>query len=167
MSKRVFNFKDWHPPNTEGLVQERRNSNALTHRYDFSNALATFRIVCSADKVLISHCYYALLSQTNILNSMKGHLRVYHSLFVSMEMKSRTNLQFGCLLLRKNWIKSVSEISLQGRHNGHDSVSNHQPHHCLLNRLFRRRSKKTSKPRVTSLCAGIHDHRWIPRTNGQ
>ena len=31
---------------------------------------------------------------------------------------------------------------------------NHQPHSCLLNRLFRRRSKKTSKLRVTGLCAG-------------
>ena len=39
-------------------------------------------------------------------------------------------------------------------HNGRDSVSNHQPHDCLLNRLFRRRSKKTSKLRVTGLCAG-------------
>ena len=40
------------------------------------------------------------------------------------------------------------------RHNGDDGVSNHQPHHCLLNRVFRRRSKKTSKLRVTGLCAG-------------
>ena len=46
------------------------------------------------------------------------------------------------------------EMSLQWRQNGHDSVSNHQPHGCLLNRLFRRRSKKTSKLRVTGLCAG-------------
>ena len=45
-------------------------------------------------------------------------------------------------------------ISLRWRHNGCDSVSNHQPHHFLLNRLFRRRSKKTSKLRVTGLCAG-------------
>ena len=44
--------------------------------------------------------------------------------------------------------------TLQWRHNGLDSVSNHQPHHCLLNRLFGRRSKKTSKLRVTGLCAG-------------
>ena len=28
------------------------------------------------------------------------------------------------------------------RHNGRDCVSNHQPHDCLLNRLFRHRSKK-------------------------
>ena len=52
----------------------------------------------------------------------------------------------GCLL----WVY----WPLQWRHNGHDSVSDHQPHVCLLNRLFRRRSKKTSKLRVTGLCAG-------------
>ena len=34
------------------------------------------------------------------------------------------------------------------RHNGRDSVSNHQPHDGLLHRLFRRRSNKTSKLRV-------------------
>ena len=45
-------------------------------------------------------------------------------------------------------------IPLQWRHNGLDGVSNHQPHHCLLSRLFGRRSKKTSKLRVTGLCAG-------------
>ena len=45
-------------------------------------------------------------------------------------------------------------ISLRWRHNGRDSVSNHQPHDCLLNRLFRRRSKKTPKLRVTGLCVG-------------
>ena len=55
---------------------------------------------------------------------------------------------------------------LQCRHNGLDGVSNHQPHHCSLNRLFWRRSKKTSKLRVTGLCAGIHrgpvnsPHKW-------
>ena len=44
--------------------------------------------------------------------------------------------------------------ALHWRHNDHDGVSNHQPHGCLLNRLFRRRSKKTSKFRVTGLCVG-------------
>ena len=42
--------------------------------------------------------------------------------------------------------------TLHWRHNDHDSVSNHQPHSCLLSRLFRRSSKKTSKLRVTGLC---------------
>ena len=55
---------------------------------------------------------------------------------------------------------------LQWRHNGRDSVSNHQPRDCLLNRLFRRRSNNTSKLRVTGLCAvnspvpGEFPHRW-------
>ena len=42
---------------------------------------------------------------------------------------------------------------LQWRHNGRDGVSNHQPHQCLLNRLFGRRSQKASELRVTGLCA--------------
>ena len=44
--------------------------------------------------------------------------------------------------------------ALHWRHNGCDSVSNHQPRDCLLNRLSRHRLKKTSKLRVTGLCAG-------------
>ena len=51
-------------------------------------------------------------------------------------------------------ICSHKNITLQWRHNGRDGVSDHQPHDCLLNRLFRRRSKKTSKLRVTGLCVG-------------
>ena len=53
--------------------------------------------------------------------------------------------QFQCSRLGK---------TLQLRHNEHDGVSNHQPHDCLLNRLFRRRSKKTSKFRIGVLCEG-------------
>ena len=45
-------------------------------------------------------------------------------------------------------------VTLQKRNNRRDGVSHHQSHHCLLNRFFRHRSKKTSKLRVTGLCAG-------------
>ena len=56
---------------------------------------------------------------------------------------------------RHNFVRvSVRIKALLWRHNGRGSISNHQPHDCLLNRLFRRRSKKTSKLRVTGLCAG-------------
>ena len=48
----------------------------------------------------------------------------------------------------------IPKMTLQWRHDGCNYVSNHQPHDRLLNRLFRRRSKKTSKLRVTGLCAG-------------
>ena len=50
------------------------------------------------------------------------------------------------------------------RHNEHDGVSNHQHHDCLLSRLFRRRSNKTSKPRMWGEFTG---DRWIPHTKGQ
>ena len=48
----------------------------------------------------------------------------------------------------------IQTIPLQWRHDGRDSVSNHQPRECLLSRLIRRRSKKTSNIRVTGLYAG-------------
>ena len=44
--------------------------------------------------------------------------------------------------------------TLQWRHNGRNSVSNHQPRDCLPWCLIRRRSKKTSKLRFTGLCVG-------------
>ena len=44
--------------------------------------------------------------------------------------------------------------TLQWRHSGLNGVSNHQPHDCLLNRLFGHRSRKTLKLRVTGLCQG-------------
>ena len=47
-----------------------------------------------------------------------------------------------------------SAVSLLWRHNERDGVSNHRSHDCLLNRLFRRRSKRTLKLRVTDLWAG-------------
>ena len=44
--------------------------------------------------------------------------------------------------------------SLQWRYNDCNGVLKHQPHDCLLNRLFKHKSKKTTKFRVTGLCAG-------------
>ena len=64
------------------------------------------------------------------------------------------------------FIPDLHTKSLRWRHNGHDGVSNHQPQDCLLNSLFGRRSKKTSKFRVTGLREGIHrgpvnsQHKW-------
>ena len=63
-----------------------------------------------------------------------------------------TELRLICVVFETYVCNNMN--SLRWRHNGRGSVSNHQPHHCLLNRLFRRRSKKTSKLRVTGLWAG-------------
>ena len=53
-----------------------------------------------------------------------------------------------------NLNRNTCVSSLQWRHNGRDDVSNHRRLDCLPNRLFTRRSKKTSKLRVTGLCGG-------------
>ena len=48
-----------------------------------------------------------------------------------------------CIFIHTRW--HVSNRSSQWGHNGRDGVSNHHRRDCLLYRLFRRRSKKTSK----------------------
>ena len=54
-----------------------------------------------------------------------------------------------------SWVHTLYYgLALLRRHNEPGGVSNHQPHNCLLNRLFGNRSKKTSKLRVTGLCVG-------------
>ena len=45
-----------------------------------------------------------------------------------------------------------SNPKLRWRHTVRDGGLNHQPHDCLLKRLFRRRSKETSKLPVIGLC---------------
>ena len=70
-----------------------------------------------------------------------------HSRKQSISIKKQWSLRW-----RQNGRDGVS--TLHWRHNDHDSVSNHQPHGRLLNRLFRRRSKKTSKLRIIGLCVG-------------
>ena len=56
-----------------------------------------------------------------------------------------------CVLL---WLGLIVSISLKCQYNKHDAVSNHRLFDCLLNCLFRCRSKKTSKLHVTGLCEG-------------
>ena len=50
--------------------------------------------------------------------------------------------------------KTLRTMTLQWRHNDHNGVSNHHRLECLLNRVFRRKSKKTPKLRVTGFCEG-------------
>ena len=63
-------------------------------------------------------------------------------------------LCFPCLIRHAIYYHWLIDPTLQWRHIDHDDVSNRQPHGCLLNHLFRRRSKKISKLRVTGLCVG-------------
>ena len=82
-----------------------------------------------------------ILMKTELCPSL-GPAYIYIYIYIYICIYDRT---FKC------WIPMLPS---QWRHNGHDSVSNHQPHDCLLKRFFRRRSKITSKLRVTGLCEG-------------
>ena len=48
----------------------------------------------------------------------------------------------------------ANRTTLQWHDNGRNGISNHQPHDCSLNCLFRYWSKITSKLRDAGLCAG-------------
>ena len=81
----------------------------------------------------------------------KIYLHCYSGLNISFLINPTiSTLHLESTAVTRPWVK----ITLHWRHNDHDGVSNHQPRGCLLNRLFRRRSKKTSKLRFTGLCVG-------------
>ena len=89
--------------------------------------------------------HYYTLTLTQVTTTLSGIFSSFIYLYIYVNFK--------CLLSLGTLIVLVFR-TLQWRHNGRDSVSNHQPHDCFLNRLFRHRSKKTSKLRVTGLYAG-------------
>ena len=78
-----------------------------------------------------------------MLCSLRGYRLVGVGIHITSLRQSSDRLRF---------IMGIS-ITVR-RHNRYDSVSNHQLRDCLLNILFRRRSKNTSKLRVTGLCEG-------------
>ena len=88
-----------------------------------------------------------------LYNGITLHMNVWDILYNEREISTPRVLS---LYHKMTPHKNIWEASytLPWRHNDHDGVSNHQPHGCLFKRLFRRRSKKTSKLRVTGLCVG-------------
>ena len=118
---------------------------------------------------------YVHLSLILIKKKSKCHKEVEKT-YLGMTMRSIgfQNFQQCCFRLPDWWSNSthwmgplfLAIFSLHWRHNEPDGVSNHQSHDCLLNRLFRRRSKKTSKlPRHWLLWGEFTDDRWT--TKGQ
>ena len=87
----------------------------------------------------------------DVLEHAFRHMGVMPAINMSFQCDWMNGRNFGT----NPYLDHYGDISsLRWRHNGHDSVSNHQPRDCFLNRLFRHRSKKTSKLRVIGLCAG-------------
>ena len=85
------------------------------------------------------------------------YLSIYESNFDKSSVE-KWKMCYDCFRASEAPIKYMGNIgrflTLQWRYNGRNGVSNHQHHHCLLNRLFRRRSKKPPKPRVTGHYVG-------------
>ena len=57
---------------------------------------------------------------------------------------------------RQALTRCSDDLLLQWSHNGHDGVSNHQPYHCLLTRLFSADQKKYQSSASLALVQGIH-----------
>ena len=97
-----------------------------------------------------------------ILWSDKAYLQMHRTIILASVLSIVRQMP----RIHTSWITiSLRKSFLRGKHRSAATfitvtsqwarcVSNHQPLDCLLNRLFRRRSKKTSKLRATGLCAG-------------
>ena len=89
-------------------------------------------------------------------------------LYIDNHITSFERNRFLFLISNNNQPHSIDSRTLQWRHDECDGIPNHWRVHCLLNRLCRRRSKKTSELRVTGLCGGeFAGDRWIPRWKGK
>ena len=87
-----------------------------------------------------------------ILLAVQGLLSSFSHLFVNLLHVPSQTYKFG--FTAWHVAHRILLLALQWRHNGRDGTANHQPRYCFLNRLFMCRSKKTSKLRITGLCAG-------------
>ena len=81
----------------------------------------------------------------------------------NMVLKQSICETFYCCKKCSIWVETHGfVIPLQWCHNGHHAISNHQPHHYLLNR-----KENIKAPLHWPLCGEFTGPRWIPRTNGQ
>ena len=128
--------------------------------------LVTFAVYVNMKPVCIysGNCYMSwVLPPPRSLYSQSGKSQVPQNVRLVEWVNGNTVLDYWTSLITWcvpvvywafQYFSAITWFLLQWRHNGRDSVSNHQPHDCLLNRLSIRRSKKTSKLHVTGLCEG-------------
>ena len=108
----------------------------LSNGLELKRGQTNNRINCGSvhwRSAIIRHC--ASRNQTyNCFHYQSGHSSRWYVTGLTTELNHRCPLRW--------------------RHNEWGGVSNHQPKDCLLNHLSGCKSKKTSKTRVTGLCAG-------------
>ena len=142
-----------HSQKTGGVDIESQHCNCNTYYFIQWSAWCINLTVCS----ILKRCVQTPVSsrplhRENILSKCNV-LPAQHYASPHQILKKSNRLKWGCKMNDKT--EQKWDYPLQWRHNGGYGVSNHQPRDCLLTRLFKRRSKKTSKLRVTGLCQGI------------
>ena len=116
-------------------------------------------VPCSISYILHTEYSKNLLGMYKFL-SYQWHFQAVSILDLDVMSRCSQTSHTTCTDLQKVpltscYCKSYSEfVSLQWRHNDRAIVSNHRRPDCLLDCLFGRRSKKTSKLCVTGLCEG-------------
>ena len=81
-------------------------------------------------------------------------VQIYHDITYGVAKTATERKPLSHRYIPQATLCSHSQVTLPWRHNERDGVSNQQLLDALLNRLFRLRSKKTSKLIVTGLCEG-------------
>ena len=112
------------------------------------NSDIMMRILLISSIKLFFHKHVVPSDISNYFSSSRSLISYHHTYILFIWNKRRAE-SLHCSQL----IVFISDY-LQWRHNGRDCVSNRQPHDCLLSRLLKCISKKTSKLRFTGLCAG-------------
>ena len=90
---------------------------------------------------------------------------IFINLFISfmcVSVRNTCSYSWRCSTFVNLILRQWHDISLRWRYNGRDGVSNHEPHDCLLNRLFGHRSKKHQSSASLAFVRGIHrwPHKW-------
>ena len=108
----------------------------------------------------LNHCLLETLALIYMCQFQKHYEQWYRE--YSSKLYPGMNAGRTPLMVRQYWVRSI-----HSHQNDHGGVSNHQPHVCLLNRLFSRRSKKHQSSASLAFVREIHRDRWIPRTKDQ
>ena len=125
-----------------------------------------------ADSQLPIHCFIwntelLIISDTYKLLQVKLFLSVFLNVNDWCMVISLDEWLVCQLICGIHMVSNFTNFTLQWRHNGRDSVSNHQPHYCFLNRFSDANQRKHQS--FASLAFVRRIHRWpgIPRKIGQ
>ena len=99
-----------------------------------------------------THAMYRKITKIIIRTNWRNFLVLTTALYYKFGSEFNIHVKYSIFHLKLMLLRW--HYALQWHHNELDCVSNHQPYDCLLNHLFRRRSKKTSKLSVIGLCTG-------------